>query len=169
MMNQRKVMKSINLIKELLNYLGKLSISKIKVEQQNAAYEGTYFELNGHQYRSRLAKMTPKKKGYFVVFWEKDDKNQNQPYEFADSPDKLIISVIDGHLQGQFIFPKSILLEKGILSGPNQTGKMATRVYPIWVKDLNPSAQKTQNWQVPYFIDLSSEVDCHILKTLYYS
>jgi Uncharacterized protein conserved in bacteria len=56
--------------------------------------------------------MTPKKKGYFVVFWEKDNKNQNQPYEFAASPDKLIISVMDGHLQGQFIFPKSILFKK---------------------------------------------------------
>ncbi|MFZ2646763.1 MAG: MepB family protein [Lactococcus chungangensis] len=84
----------------------------MKVEYQNAAYEGAYFELNGHQYRSRLAKMTPKKKGYFVVFWEKDNKNQNQPYEFAASPDRLIISVMDGHLQGQFIFPKSILFKK---------------------------------------------------------
>lgn len=67
-------MKSINLIKELLNYLGKLSISKIKVEQQNAAYEGTYFELNGHQYRSRLAKMTPKKKVILLFFGRKTIK-----------------------------------------------------------------------------------------------
>ncbi|MDD3016164.1 MepB family protein [Pseudolactococcus chungangensis] len=44
---------------------------------------------------------------------------------------------------------------------------MATRVYPIWVKSLTPSAQK--NWQTPYFIDLSSELDCHVLKTLYFA
>lgn len=54
--------------------------------------------------------MTPKKK-VILSFLEKDT-NQNQPYEFAASPDKLIISVMDGHLQGQFIFPKSILFKK---------------------------------------------------------
>lgn len=105
-------MKSINLITDLLVYFDNLTIQKMTLEPQNAAYEGACFQLKGQRYRSRLAKLTPKKAGYFVVFWEKDNKNQNQPYEFAASPDKLIISVIDGHLQGQFIFPKSILFKK---------------------------------------------------------
>ena len=162
-------MKSINLINGLLAYFDDLSIQKMTREHQNATYEGARFKINGHHYRSRLAKLTPKKKGYFVVFWVKDANDQNQPYDFATSPDKLIISVIDGHQKGQFIFPKSVLLEKGILSGPHVTGKMACRIYPSWVKNLNSSAQKTQNWQVPYFIDLSYEVDGHILKNLYFS
>ena len=162
-------MKSINLINDLLAYFGNLTIQKITVEPQNAAYEGTCLEIDGHHYRSRLAKLTAKKKGYFVVFWEKDANNQNQPYDFASSPDKLIISVIDGHQKGQFIFPKSVLLAKGILSGPHAAGKMASRVYPSWVKDLNLSAQKTQKWQAPYFIDLSLKVDRHALNNLYFS
>ena len=32
---------------------------------------------------------------------------------------------------------------------------MAFRVYPPWVQDLNPTASRTQNWQTPYFLDLS--------------
>ena len=136
-------MKSINLITDLLVYFDNLTIQKMTLEPKNAAYEGACFQLNGQTYRSRLAKLTPKKAGYFIVFWEKDANVHNQPYDFATSPDQLIISVIDGHRKGLFLFPNSVLLDKGILSGQQTTGKMASRVYPRWVKDLNPSAQGT--------------------------
>lgn len=33
---------------------------------------------------------------------------------------------------------------------------MAFRVYPSWENNLNQTATKTQEWQVQYFIDLSS-------------
>lgn len=161
-------MKSINLITDLLVYFDNLTIQKLTLEPQNAAYEGACFQLKGQRYRSRLAKLTPKKAGYFVVFWEKDANADNQPYDFATSPDQLIISVIDGHRKGQFIFPKSVLLAKGILSGPHGAGKMASRVYPSWVKDLNPSVQGTKRWQAPYFIDLSAEIDRRVLHLLYF-
>ncbi|MFW7395241.1 MepB family protein, partial [Vagococcus fluvialis] len=58
---------------------------------QNEEYEGYTFNIGETAYRSRLAKLTPKKKGYFVAFWEKDDTNQNQAYSFKNSPDYLII------------------------------------------------------------------------------
>ncbi|WP_143595270.1 MepB family protein, partial [Terribacillus saccharophilus] len=118
-------------------------------------YEGMLFQIENHSYRSRLAKATPKKRGYFVVFWEKDENNKNQPYSFSESPDKVIISIIDHNLKGQFIFPKSTLLKKGILSSETTKGKMATRVYPSWENELNKTAAQTQKWQHDYFIELS--------------
>lgn len=40
------------------------------------------------------------------------------------------------------------------------------RVYPPWEVNLNPSAQKAQNWQTQYFIDLTHTIDFHLLKKL---
>ena len=34
--------------------------------------------------RCRLAKKTPKKEGYFTVFWKKDQDNKNIPYTDRD-------------------------------------------------------------------------------------
>jgi hypothetical protein len=63
---------------------------------------------------------------------------------------------------GVFIFPKIILQEKGILSnqGKNKkNGKRGIRVYPIWDKTMNKQAQKTQNWQLNYFLDISENIE----------
>ncbi|MCT1902314.1 MepB family protein [Oceanobacillus sojae] len=161
-------MKSINFIKELLSDTDYESTSILK-ELQNMEYEGTTFNINDIKYRSRLAKQTPKKDGYFVVFWEKDINQRNQAYAYSESPDKIMISVIDKNLKGQFIFPKSLLLEKGILRTVDNKGKMAIRVYPSWERLLNNSAKKTQAWQTLYFIDVSNEIDMRRLKELYFS
>lgn len=39
--------------------------------------------------RCRLAKKTPKKEGYFTVFWKKDQDNKNIPYTDEDLGDEL--------------------------------------------------------------------------------
>ncbi|GIO23901.1 hypothetical protein J11TS1_24820 [Oceanobacillus sp. J11TS1] len=80
-----------------------------------------------------------------------------------------MISIIDKDLKGQFIFPKSLLLDKGILRTVDNKGKMAIRVYPSWEKSLNNSAKKTQAWQAPYFMNVSSEIDIRRLTELYFS
>ncbi len=161
--------KSINLINNMLTGLGKPNITALSEENHNYEYEGISFSIADNTYRSRLAKLTPSKKGYFVVFWKKNDTNKNQAYSYDESPEKIIISVIDNELQGQFIFPKSILLKQEVLRTGNSKGKMAIRVYPSWVNELNQSAIKTQEWQREYFIDLSNEVDNNRLTKLYFS
>lgn len=160
---------SLPYIENLIHLLGNYKIEELKNEPLNIDYEGTHFVINDYSFRSRLAKLTPKKKGYFVVFWKKDTAGKNQPYSFDDSPDKVIVSIIDHNFTGQFIFPKNILLRKGILSSETNNGKMAIRVYPTWVKELNSTATKTQNWQKEYFIDTSVNVDLEKLKHLYFS
>ena len=139
----------------------------LQIEEQNIDYEGAVFRPNQRAYRTRLAKLTPKKKGYFVAAWEKDANGTNQAYQYEDSPNKLIVSVIDGEKCGQFIFPKSVLLAKGILKTATQKGKMAFRVYPNWVSDLNATATKTQAWQSDYFIDGSNGFEAEKLKVMY--
>ncbi|WP_208559101.1 MepB family protein [Marinilactibacillus kalidii] len=157
------------LIKQQLLKIGHGDLTNITYETQNAEYEGICFNVGQYLYRSRLAKRTPKKAGYFVAFWEKDSNSKNQPYVFQDSPDKLIVSIVDKEKIGQFIFPKAVLHEQGILKSETSKGKMAIRIYPTWEKDLNPSATKTKKWQSAYFIDLTKDTAIDKRSTLYYS
>lgn len=142
-----------------------LRTSNIFMESQNSKYEGFMFSIDTTMFRSRTAKLTPKKMGYFAVFWEKDSAGTNQAYTYESSPDKLIINIIDNQQVGQFVFPKGILLKHRILKSDNKKGKMAMRVYPDWVTELNKTAYKTQQWQIPYFINLASTTE--EIKRLY--
>lgn len=160
-------LKTEDLLRAIMKALGSKEDLFLQIEEQNIDYEGATFCLNQRVYRTRLAKLTPKKKGYFVAAWEKDANGTNQAYQYEDSPNKLIVSVIDGEKCGQFIFPKSVLLAKGILKTATQKGKMAFRVYPNWVSDLNATATKTQAWQSDYFIDGSNGFEAEKLKVMY--
>ena len=161
-------MKTLTLIADTLSAFDKVIIKKVHEESQNSEYEGLIVTINGQSYRSRLAKLTPKKVGYFVAFWGKDANHQNQAFDMTNTPDKLIISIIDGDLKGQFVFPKSLLMQQGVLSHEHAKGKMAMRVYPTWLEHLNATASQTQKWQGNYFIDLSSEVDYNRVSQLYF-
>ncbi len=57
---------------------------------------------------------------------------------------------------GQFIFPKSVLCQQGILTVNDKEGKRGFRVYPPWDNTINKQAIKTQKWQLNYFLDLSN-------------
>lgn len=151
-------MKSLEIIEHIAT-LNSFSINKIHEEPQNSEYEGMTLLLGDNTVRSRLAKKTPTKKGYFVVTWEKDDFNKNKPFDYKNSPELLIVSIIDEPRKGLFIFPKKLLAKYKILSNGISIGKMAFRVYPTWEADLNNTATKTQQWQQPYFIDLSTETN----------
>lgn len=144
------------------------NLENIKYENQNIDYEALVFTIGKEKFRSRLGKLTPKKQGYFVAFWEKNDRGVNVPYSYKESPGKLIINIIDGEKFGQFILPKDILLEKNILSDEKHKGKMAARFYPPWELGLNKTALKTQEWQGDYFINLGEDVDLIKLKNLYF-
>ena len=161
-------MKSECLFKTIMSELEIYEGFMLKRENQNSDYEGFLLQINNHVYRTRLAKLTPKKKGYFVAVWEKDSTGTNQAYNYEESPEKLIVSIIDGEKRGQFIFPKDVLLTYGVLKNSKQKGKMALRVYPSWITDLNETAKKTQAWQVLYFIDLSDRYEIEKLKEMYF-
>ena len=147
---------SIPFINNYFSSTQQTELTQLIKEPYNSDYEAHQFTLGAQSYRSRLAKLTPKKKGYFVAFWEKNSQNQNQAFSLEQHPDYLIIAIMDQEKKGLFIFPKDILAVQGILRTDTQKGKMAIRVYPSWEADLNQTATKTQTWQCQYFVDLSS-------------
>lgn len=65
---------SIELIK---NYFNDEPIEDYKLEELNIKYEACSFQIQNITYRSRRAKKTANKKGYFVVFLVKDQNDQN--------------------------------------------------------------------------------------------
>lgn len=77
---------------------------------------------------------------------------------------------------GMFIFPVSLLLKKGIVSGDKSKGKNGFRVFPPWSQDrgnvgtqvFSDSGKKTQRWQLPYFVSIDENglIDSVKLKTL---
>ena len=117
----------------------------------------------------RIGKTTPKKHGQFVTLWNRSKDGIIIPLDAADEFDFVVICVRKESNFGQFVFPKSALLEKGILSVNGDGGKLALRVYPPWESSLNKQALKSQKWQVGYFLNATAEqeIDLRRAQRLY--
>ena len=141
----------------------------LQKEKESAEYEAYSFQLNNKSILFRTAKITPTKIGQFVTLWKRIDKEPIQPFYFTDAIDLIVISVRKENRVGQFVFPKSVLCEKGIISTSNKEGKRAIRVYPPWDKAINKQAQKTQQWQLDYFLEIPVDkpIDRERAKMLY--
>jgi hypothetical protein len=125
------------------------------MEVESAEYGACGFKLNNLAIKFRTAKITPTKVGQFVTFWKRKGKGPIQPFESSDNFDILIVSVRNGKHLGQFIFPKEALIKHGIISTKSREGKRALRVYPPWDKTTSAQAQKTQKWQLEFFLGIS--------------
>lgn len=130
----------------------------VAYDTQNKEYEGMVLRIvdSNQLVRSRLAKKTPKKSGYFTVFWEKDTQHSNHPFHEKNFPDFLAVVVVDALQQGIFLIPRKVAAEKKIVTSARGQGKMALRFYPPWCTNLNKTARATQKWQTNYFIDLTN-------------
>lgn len=132
-----------------------ISCTEVLPEHEGKAYGAGTLAINQMQVRYRVAKITPTKIGQFVAIWKRDSKGLAAPFDVADNFDFLIINCVDRLEVGLFIFPKQILLQSDIISGVNRKGKRGIRVYPFWDKTENKQAQKTQAWQLDYFLHLT--------------
>jgi hypothetical protein len=159
---------NLSLAKELIYDKQNLNFSLLKIDKESTEYEACTFELNGKTIIHRSAKITPTKIGQFVTIWKRNLKGQTEPFHIEDEFNFIIISAKNQNLFGQFIFTKSILLEKGIITGHKKTGKRGIRVYPPWDATTNKQAQKTQQWQIEYFIDFTNQanIDLILLKSI---
>ncbi len=142
-------------------------ITDLIIEAEGKEYKACQFRLNGMKVICRNSKITPKKKGQFVTFWKRNKNGITEPYSEADKVDFYIINVVKGNKMGQFIFPKSVLIEYGIISTPQKDGKRGFRVYPNWDTPTSQQAKKTQKWQMKYFVELNEEIDLDLVKELY--
>jgi hypothetical protein len=138
-------------------------------EVESAEYGAYIFQLNGYSIKFRIAKTTPTKTGQFVTLWKRIGNGPIQPYDMNDSVDFFVICTRKENHFGQFIFPKSVLSKHDVISIKGEGGKRAIRVYPPWEKSLNRQAQKTQSWQIEYFLDMSQgdSIDHHRVNKLY--
>lgn len=142
-------------------------LSDFETEAEGREYHACQFKLNGQSVLGRTAKITPKKVGQFVTCWKRNTEGITEPYHQNDSIDFFIITVKSDQQLGQFIFPKSILIQRGILSTEKKEGKRGFRVYPKWDVAQNKQAQKTQKWQLDYFYEINDSIDMERIKQLF--
>ncbi len=144
-----------------------LLISDFEDENESKEYNGCTFKINGLNIVCRSGKVTPKKNGQFVTFWKRSTQGTTEPYKETDEVDFYIINVTKENRIAQFILPKSMLIEKGIMSTSHKDGKRGFRVYPIWDSVNNQQAARTQKWQLMYFVEFETDQSLKMLKELF--
>lgn len=153
------------MISEFYANLG-LIISELTIDKESVNYHACSFKIGGKKIIYRTAKVTPTKAGQFVTIWKKNEQNITAPFDVSDDFEFIIINCENEDLAGQFIFPKSVLLDKKIISGNKSSGKRGIRIYPAWDEKLNSQAQKTQHWQLNYFVNLSDAANLSLFNKL---
>jgi hypothetical protein len=102
--------------------------------------------------------------------WQRSEEGPIRPFDTEDGVDLFVVSSRDSGSFGQFMFPRDVLCERGIVSRNRSGGKRGFRVYPPWVTTTNRQARSTQAWQVNYFLYLGEDrpVDVERAKALYH-
>lgn len=159
-----KIPALLTTIKEHLFDPLQLEIKKIEQEKESEEYSACRFNLNELGIIFRNAKTTPAKTGQFVTIWKRNHNGITQPYELTDTFDFMMITASTASHSGIFIFPKLVLLQKDMILGNANKGKRGTRVYPSWDKATSKQAEKTQKWQLEYFIETTTKTTIAIEK-----
>ncbi|MGO3707668.1 MAG: MepB family protein [Mesonia hippocampi] len=141
--------------------------SNYKEEEESKEYDACTFILNHKLVISRTAKITPKKIGQFVTFWKRNLAGVTLPFCTKDNFDYYVVNTRKDNKLGQFVFPKSVLAAKGIVTTENKEGKRGFRVYPSWDIPNNKQAQRTQKWQLDFFYALNEPNTQEKVKKLY--
>jgi hypothetical protein len=162
-------MPDLQLITQSLFDPNNFSYSAPQKEAESAGYAAASFTLNGKAIRFRLSKITPTKIGQFVTLWKRIGPGPIQPFDADDELDYVLIACRHAENFGLFVFPKARLLQQDIVAQNGQGGKRAIRVYPPWDNTLSRQAQRTQAWQLNYFLNLSSNtpIDMQRAHTLF--
>ena len=158
----------LKFVKELVYDQCSFNWSNFKQNSESIEYGACSFELDGMTIQHRVSKITPTKTGQFVTIWKRNKEGITRPFSISDDLDFIIItSKSDNHF-GQFIFPKSVLLDKGIITRNDKEGKRGIRVYPPWDIVTNKQAEKTQLWQTKYFLTVKKDnsTDLGLIKQL---
>ncbi|MGW8985936.1 MepB family protein [Streptomyces parvus] len=138
-------------------------------EPESADYAAHRFTLDGQSVAFRVARTTPTKAGQFVTVWQRSAEGPIRPFDADDGVDLFVISARDDGRLGQFVFPRDVLCERGIVSRSGVGGKRGFRVYPPGAVTTSRQARGTQAWQVEFFLDLGEgePVDMGRARALY--
>ena len=159
----------LKVVKELVYDKCGFVLTNLKQNVESKEYGACTFELNNKIIQQRVSKITPTKTGQFVSIWKRNKDGITEPFDNLDNFDFVIITARNEEKFGQFIFPKSVLLDKGIITGNGKKGKLGIRVYPPWDTATNKQAEKTQLWQTKYFltIDSNDKTNLNFAKLLF--
>lgn len=133
------------------------NLTNLNQNFEGAEYGACSFKLNGNSIQYRNSKITPTKTGQFVTIWKRNKDGITEPFDIFDDIDFIIITSKSGVNFGQFVFPKSVLADKGIITRNGKEGKRGIRVYPPWDITTNKQALKTQSWQTKYFFTINND------------
>ena len=147
----------LKIVKELVYDKCGFRLTNLKLNSESVEYGACSFKLNGQTIEHRVSKITPTKTGQFVTIWKRNKDGITEPFDIFDDIDFVVITSKIGDNIGQFIFPKSVLAEKGIISQNGKDGKRGIRVYPPWDTVTNRQAEKTKSWQTEYFLTIKSD------------
>lgn len=147
----------LKIVKELVYDNCSFRLTNLKLNSESVEYGACSFKLNGQTIEHRVSKITPTKTGQFVTIWKRNKDGITEPFDIFDDIDFVAITSKIGDNIGQFIFPKSVLADKGIISRDGKDGKRGIRVYPPWDTVTNRQAEKTQSWQTKYFLTIKSD------------
>ncbi|MDB0011240.1 MepB family protein [Crocinitomicaceae bacterium] len=155
-------------IKTLIYDKCKLKVENYILENESQEYKAMRYTINNYNIVSRNSKLTPKKNGQFVTFWKRKNNGPIEPFhEFEDKISYFIVNVKYENKSGVFFFPKSILVEKRIISTNNKEGKRAFRVYPNWDKPNSKQAIKSKKWQLNYFFEIKEGLDLRKIQEMF--
>jgi hypothetical protein len=146
---------------------------------ESSKYEGLIFGLDHKNIVYRKGNVTSDRPGAFLAVWQRPvlgGLNDNKPIPLTSNELDYLFIQVERHVSaneelehslkhGMFVFPVSLLIEKGIASSVNNKGKTGFRVFPPWSQDrgdfgtkvFSESGKKTQKWQLPYFIPLNAD------------
>ena len=158
----------LKIAKELIYDKCGFNIINPKLNSESVEYGACSFELDGKKIKHRVSKITPTKAGQFVTIWKRNKDGITAPFDVSDDIDFIIITSKSGGNFGQFIFPKSVLADKGIITKNGKEGKRGIRVYPPWDTATSKQAEKTQSWQTKYFLTIKNDnsTDLEMAKRL---
>ena len=157
MITKNPLYTELELLKEFVYDRCGFSLTNYKVNSESAEYCACSFEIDGHKVEHRVSKITPKKTGQFVSILKRNTNGSTTPFDIFDDIDFIVITSTSDNNIGQFIFPKSVLADKGIISQKGKEGKRGIRIYPPWDTVTNKQAENTQNWQTKYFITFEND------------
>ena len=168
MTNSNNLFSELDLINKYVFQVCETKLKNVETELECQEYFAHNFELNNQKVKFRMAKITPTKTGQFVSIWKRNQNGITEPHNIADEFEFYIIGTKAETKLGVFIFNKTILSENKILSNKNGEGKRGIRVYPTWNLTTNKQAQKTQNWQTKYFVEIinNNQIDINKAKKL---
>jgi hypothetical protein len=159
----------LKVVKELVYDQCGLELTNLKLNAESAEYGACSFRLNALKVEHRFSKITPTKTGQFVTIWKRNKSGVTEPFDILDDIDFIVVTSKSSDNMGQFILPKSVLADKGIISQNGKGGKRGIRVYPTWDIATSKQAEKTQNWQTKYFVEIkyNNTTDINLTQKLF--